>query len=152
MIVDRVCNVTNYTQLGGRLAAGLIFLKSHDLAGYEPGVYEIDGRQLYFTIQAYTTRPANEMDFENHRKYIDIQCMLDGQEKVEVSAASALSLTEEYADEKDMEFYSGNGCSTSVSLTQGYILVIYPGEAHKPCIQYNQTQKCKKVIIKVKVD
>ena len=150
MILDCISNIDRYTKLSERLTTALNFLKTHDFSTYEPGKYELDGDNIYFMIQAYMTKPDNEMKWENHRKYLDIQCILEGEEIAGVAPISSLTLIEEYSVEKDMEFYSNNEISTNVYLIPKTYAIFFPGEAHKPCVQCDKPVKCKKVIIKVK--
>lgn len=46
----------------------------------EVGRYEFDGG--YFMVQKGTTRPLEEGTFEAHRRYIDVQIVVEGSEEL----------------------------------------------------------------------
>ena len=67
-------------------------LRDTDFTKVEDGRYELDGENLFYFIQTYENNPANETP-EAHKKYIDIQCVLTGKERMDVGALE--DMTEE---------------------------------------------------------
>ena len=67
MIFDEKQNLDFYRNLGieGRYAKAVDFLKNTDLAALEPGKYEIDGKDVYANVTAYTTIPWEEAKYEH---------------------------------------------------------------------------------------
>lgn len=59
MIFDEKKNLDFYKNLGieGRYAKAVAFLQNTDLKALEPGKYEIDGKDVYANVTAYTTIP-----------------------------------------------------------------------------------------------
>jgi beta-galactosidase beta subunit len=80
MILDTIDNTRLYVGLHARFAKALEVLTDKTLSQKEDGKYAVDGDNIYYTIQRYTTKPLNEGKLEAHRKYIDIQFLLSGVE------------------------------------------------------------------------
>ena len=59
----------------------------------------------YINIDEYKTRDDSEIKLEAHRKYIDIQFLIQGEEKVYITDRNNLKVNVEYNDEKDIEFF-----------------------------------------------
>ena len=57
----------------------------------------------YINIDEYQTR--NKIKLEAHKKYIDIQFMIEGSERVFVTDLADLEVMEKYDENKDVEFY-----------------------------------------------
>ena len=81
MIFDSLKNIRNYEGLG-RVSEALRFAATTDFSAMECGKYQLDGDAIYYMVQEYETHEAR--DPEAHRKYIDIQCILEGVETVVV--------------------------------------------------------------------
>lgn len=67
MIFDEKQNLDFYRNLGieGRYAKAVDFLKNTDLAALEPGKYEIDGKDVYANVTAYTTIPWKRLSMRH---------------------------------------------------------------------------------------
>lgn len=113
------------------------------------GKHAIDGDKIFANVQSYDTK--DDAPFEGHRKYIDIQYMINGEEKVSVTDYSNCSTTEEYDEEKDIEFLKSNINAHYQVLEQGDFLVFFSQDAHQPALDNNQKRFVKKVIVKVAI-
>ena len=82
MITDTIQNAENYYKLGENFQKGFEFLKNTDLKNLENGKYQIDGENVFVSVQDYTTKPESEGKFEAHKKYADIQFIIKGEEKI----------------------------------------------------------------------
>jgi YhcH/YjgK/YiaL family protein len=79
MILDTLAQWRTYAALSPRLAKGFAFLETVSPTA-ALGRHEIDGDDVFALVQRYTTKPIEERVFESHRKYIDIQYVLQGRE------------------------------------------------------------------------
>ena len=147
MIKDNLKNADKYYSLSSSIEKALKFLRSTDFSKYEKGSYEIDGRNLYMNVEEYTTRVSDNI--EAHRKYIDIQYMINGEENMGVTTLDNLVVTQEYSDEKDVEFYKGEAPLTLVK--ENEFIIFYPTDAHLPCQVAEIPKPVKKVIVKIKI-
>lgn len=152
MILDSIKYADRYANLNERLTKGLRFLSTHDFAGDLPGEHKIDGDELYYSVRIYETKPESELKWENHRKYIDIQCVLDGEETIAVTDLSSLAITKEYAPDSDVEFLGGSIPGSKLQLRPGVFAVLFPGEGHKPGVMSEKIGTVKKVVFKVLAD
>ena len=86
MIFDTLENIKNYEGLG-RVYTALKFLADTDFSKVELGRYELQGDDIFYMVQRYETDPDKTIS-EAHKKYIDIQYMVDGEEIIGVSPIS----------------------------------------------------------------
>jgi beta-galactosidase beta subunit len=82
MILDRIENAYLYAGLNAGFAKAFEVLTDPKLSQKKDGKYAIDGENIYYIIQRYTTKPFSESKLEAHRKYIDIQFLLAGTELI----------------------------------------------------------------------
>ena len=105
MILDTIDNTRLYVGLHARFSKAFEILYDKTLSQKEDGKYPVDGENIYYTIQRYTTKPLSEGKLEAHRKYIDIQFLLEGQELLGYAPLKGLTTSEEYNPAKDIVFY-----------------------------------------------
>jgi YhcH/YjgK/YiaL family protein len=115
----------------------------------EPGRYDIDGDNCYYMVQRYDAKSPFESQFESHRDYIDIQIMIKGEEIIRFEDMRKLSLSKEYTP--DYELFTMNKDYDSVRLTDGELVIIFPGEPHAPGIRAEGTDgKVCKMVVKIR--
>ena len=73
----------------------------------EDNTYEINGKNLFYILTSYrTSSNIAEKYAEHHKKYIDVQLLLYGEEKFGYSDISSIKkVFKEYDEEKDIELY-----------------------------------------------
>ena len=148
MIKDRLKNAETYYTLSDGIKKGLQWLAESDLKTLEKGKYFIDNDDIYANVDEYETK--ENADFEAHRKYIDIQYMVDGEEFIGVTDIENCKTCIKYDETKDLEFFTAKDCFQT--LKNGEFLILFPHDAHKPCITINEKCKCKKIVVKVKIN
>ena len=161
MIVDQITNVDSayYAGLlrshGGsfklaeRLMLGLDFLKNENVQEMLPTRIELDGDKVFAMIQHYDTKPKEQGVWEAHRKYIDIQYVVEGQELMGYANLEHLKAGD-YNDEKDYLLLKGEG--SYVLMKPGTFVILTPQDAHIPQVAVDVPQPVKKVVVKVAVD
>jgi len=149
MIVDKIENANMYAALGERLAKGLELIQDPSMLEKEAGKYEVDGENLFYMIQSYTTKDKEEMLFEAHNDYIDIQAVIDGGETIGWAPADTLEVVEPY--KPDVYKCSDPDYFTELRLPKGTFAVFFPNDAHKPCYDYREKGPVFKVVVKVKI-
>ena len=115
------------------------------------GRYDIEGDDLFALVASYETSPAEERQFEAHKKYIDIQVILKGEETIGVSLANDLPLIETYSEEKDVMFFESPEAISTLVMKPGYFAVFYPHDIHRPNCLLQGKQAVRKVVVKVKI-
>ena len=123
-------------------------LKNQDLKNLAPGRYEIDGDNVYALITDNPTKPLDSVKWESHRNYIDLQSVINGEEKIGISPISKLTVSMPYDASKDIINYSGEG---KFYLAQpGTFFLFFPSDAHRPTVATGSNKPDKKVVIKIK--
>ena len=125
------------------------------LASLEPdcedGKYEIMGDDMYAQIESYDTKNIEGSKLETHQKFIDIQTLLFGSERMFYGAVSSLENCDEYNPEKDAAFYVYEADkAVEYVLTPGVFTIFFPNEGHMPQIALKSgSAPVKKVVIKI---
>ncbi|MCR3761285.1 YhcH/YjgK/YiaL family protein [Clostridium felsineum] len=151
MIVDKLENADLYVNVNSRLKKAFEFLKDNDIQKLSDGKYEIDGDNIYASVQSYVTQNEAEKRFESHEKYIDIQYISKGQEFIAWSPIENLTVEEAYSKEKDVAFYKDGTFSSKINLDEDYFCIFFPKDAHKPGCTLDKTSQIKKVVVKIKI-
>jgi YhcH/YjgK/YiaL family protein len=100
-------------------------------------------------VQQYQTKPLAEGKWESHRKYIDVQYVEEGVERIGWTPVAGLTVTEPYDEAKDIAFYQGDG--DFVTVPAGSFVILFPDDAHMPGIAVDKPSPVKKVVVKVRV-
>lgn len=146
MIKDHIKNFEKYASISLAFQKAFEFLRKKDLINLPTGRYEIDGDNIYVNIDEYETKISDNV--ESHKKYIDIQYLIKGEENIGVASPNNLKIIEEYNDEKDIVFY--NGDTRKIKIKENEFVIFYPEDAHLPCQIINFPQKVKKAVVKIK--
>ena len=117
----------------------------------DPGRYEIDGLNLFFMVNHYETKPSEEVLFEAHREYADIQYVYEGEEFIGVAPLKAGTETVAYNPEKDIAFYEVKE-AVSHKAAADRIFILFPEDLHQPGVMTSLPAPVKKVVIKVKLE
>jgi YhcH/YjgK/YiaL family protein len=151
MVFDSIENYKLYTNLSPRIASALKIAAETDFNKLEDGKYPVDGNNLFYMVQRYKTAPIMEK-IEAHRKYIDIQLMAKGSERMFVDNIDGLKVYTPYSDEKDVEFFKAEKKLNHIDVREGMFLIFWPGDAHMPGRQIDKSQDVTKVVFKIKAD
>lgn len=148
MISDNLENINKYNIVSIKVLDFLKNLTPDTVTGH----YEIDDT-AYANIDVYNTKDITECRFEAHKKYIDIQMLLLGEERLDYVSVDGLDVSEEYSDEKDVMFFKEpKKHFDTISLEPFKFAMLYPYEAHKPQVNIgNKSKTVKKVVVKIKV-
>ncbi len=117
----------------------------------DPGRYEIDGKNLFFMVNHYDTKPSGEVSFEAHREYADIQYVFEGEELIGVAPLAEGTETIPYSSEKDIAFYEVQE-AVSHKAAADRIFILFPEDLHQPGVMTDMPLPVKKVVIKVKLE
>lgn len=152
MIFDEKKNLGFYRNLGikGRYAKAVDFLMNTDLAGLEPGRYEIDGTDVVANVHEYTTVSWEEAKYEAHEAFTDIQYIIKGSEVMTYAPTHEMTVETPYNSEKDVVFYQDNMSGLRMTVKEGQYAIFFPWDAHKPKAADGQPAYTKKIVIKIK--
>ncbi len=148
MIFDHINHIDCYKGIHPRIFRGLQLLQTVDFSTMELGRYEVEGDDLFYMVQAYTTRP-NDGQGEAHKKYVDIQCILAGQEQIGLERLNDQSILVDGRPDGDIWFYKIGG--DTITLNPNQFAVLWPQDIHGPGFCVGTPSDCRKVVIKVKI-
>ena len=148
MIVDTLAQAFRYEPLHAGFKAAFDFLRDTDLRSLADGRTEIDGDRLFALTQSYETKPVADGKLEAHRKYIDIQFIVSGEEYIGYAPLDDQPESTPFDVEKDIGFYHGDA-DCFVKLSAGMFAIFFPHDAHLPGRYLAVSSQVKKVVLKV---
>lgn len=151
MIRGHISDLEKYGSLHKGFSEILKFIKNNDLSTRVVGKYTIEGTDSFVLIQQYTTKGFEEIQWESHCKYIDVQYILSGAEKMGVMPVSQLTVSTVYSQEKDMTFYEEVEDFVYFEVKENHMAIFFPEDAHKPSCLIDKAREVKKAVFKVPV-
>ena len=130
MIKDQLVNASLYDTVHPLFKAAFAWISGNASPEIQDGRFELNGNKLVAITQHYSTHPFDSKKFETHQKYIDIQYMVSGSEKIYLGDPNGMTVAIPHNETKDIAFFEGRG--HSVTLNAGDFLIIWPHEAHAP--------------------
>jgi YhcH/YjgK/YiaL family protein len=149
MIVDKIENSGLYSQSGTRIARAFQYLHTTDFSKLAAGKYEIESDDIFAIVSEYETKDIQDCALEAHRKYIDIQYLLEGSELIGVTSLKKQIASKAYSEEDDYALYADH--SSLLELEAGRFAIFFPEDLHMPGVKNKQKAQVRKVIIKVRV-
>lgn len=149
MIIDTLAHASQYIGLTPNLDRAIRYMMETDFAAMETGRYEVDGDNVYCMLQENTCKPPEDTKWEIHRDYIDIQLgLLDG-EGIGYAPASMITRWEAYQSEKDVALSDDKQPGIILPLKKGTFVVLFPHDAHRPCIRLSEASNGRKIVLKI---
>lgn len=123
-------------------------LNAYHLDAFEKVVLDENN---YALEQTYFSKDRDKCFFESHRKNIDVQFILEGEEIIEVDNIQNLDIKFQYNENMDLIKYDDSKFSSSIKIKKGDVAIFFPEDAHMPCIKINDSEKIIKTVVKVAV-
>lgn len=153
MILDRLAHAAAYRRLSPSLAKAFDYLEATDFTGLADGRHDIDGDRVFAIVQHNRTKAPAVAIWEAHRKYIDVQYMVEGTERMGYLPLDKAIVSTPYDAEKDAAFYKpGNDL---IEVGAGSFAVFGPQDVHAPGLVAGSPAtpaEVVKVVVKVAVD
>ena len=150
MIVDRLERAELYYGMGDRIATALRWLQKHADEPLDEGKHTVRGETIYALVQNYEPKAAEDASIEAHRKYIDVQYVAKGIERMGWADVGTVQEKGAYDAEGEFQFYTG---STSwVTATAGTFMIFMPQDAHVPGVSTEGSGRVRKIVVKVAID
>lgn len=132
MILDELSNADRYLPMHPGFAAGIEQLRRPDLETLPVGSCPIDGERLILIIGQDPGRGREGAKLEAHRRYIDIQFAIAGDEQIGWRpTGECLGPQDAFCTEHDFVLFSDRP-DCWLSVTPGKFAVFYPEDAHAP--------------------
>ncbi|HEX2099546.1 MAG TPA: YhcH/YjgK/YiaL family protein [Candidatus Synoicihabitans sp.] len=101
--------------------------------------------------QVYRTKPRAEGRLEAHRKYVDLQALVQGGEWMRVIDATELKVEEDRLEERDVRFFFDAPEASDWRIRVGDVVVFFPIDAHMPSLALGDPAVVYKTVVKVPV-
>ncbi len=134
------------------IQTALDYLKKTDFKSMEPGVYEIQGKEIYAQVIKATTKEIAEARPEVHEKYVDVQFLVTGEEKLGFTPDTGEYEIDEKFDERDLIFYKEVKNEGFITASPGCYSIFFPSDVHRPTVAVSKPMEILKVVMKVSVD
>ncbi len=129
------------------------YLKATDLVKLENGKHEIEGEKIFMQLFEITTKDVQEVKPEVHRKYIDLQFSVDGNEYIGCAPDPGnLEICENLLDTRDIIFYKEVENESFLNMQKDCFAVFFPHDVHRPGLVNKEPKTIRKAVIKISVD
>ncbi|MGE5429664.1 MAG: YhcH/YjgK/YiaL family protein [Syntrophomonadaceae bacterium] len=148
MVFDSLSKFYNYASIHPQFNSVSRFLSFVNIAELPVGKHIVNEDGTFANIDEYETKDISRGFIECHRKYIDIQIMLRGSEKIGICHKDS-AIETEFNEEKD--FGKLEGRADFITLKENYFVIFFPHDGHMPQILNGSPAGVKKMVIKVPV-
>ena len=148
MILDSLKNSALYENVNPRMKKAFALIASTDWTKMEPGIHELDGKDIYVNVMERELKQKSDAKLEVHNEYIDIQVLVTGKEEAfGWSERKDLRMPQgEFDTEKDIQFFD-DVPQTYYTLRPGQFTVLFPEDGHAPMVGEGTVRK---IIVKVR--
>lgn len=142
----------NPCRLPAAIEKALNFLRTTDFRQLSPGVVEIEGKDIFAQIIDLTTRDMVDNQPEVHRRYLDIQFLAWGEEKIGIAIDTGNNdISESLLEQRDIIFYRNSENESFIEMVPGSYAVFFPQDVHRPACNKTRATPIRKVVVKVAV-
>src|SRR3989338_607102 len=147
MILSTLSEPGRYAALHPLFPRAFEFIRNTDLLALAPGRYPIVGEQLFVVVENIAGRTREAAKLECHRRYIDIQLVLEGTDEMGWKALT--DCTQPVSDYKeDIQFFH-DAPETWIVAPPGAFCIFFPEDAHAPLVSAGHISK---TIFKIAVE
>jgi YhcH/YjgK/YiaL family protein len=147
MIYDKLSRFALYCAIHPLFPNVSNILTHTDLNSLEEGKLILsDG--IFVIKSTYETRPIEERFIECHQRFIDVQILLKGQERVGICHREEC-VAAPYCPETDLQCLQGN--PDFIRLSPGNFALFFPNDGHMPQVCVGSPEQVTKVVIKIPV-
>ena len=148
MILASLAEADRYLALHPLFPHAFEFLCNTDLKALASGKHDIQGEQIFAIVEACTGRTRAEAKLECHRRYIDIQLVLEGVDEMGWRpVAECVDPATDYDAARDIRFFNDAPVSW-VATPPGSFCLFFPDDAHAPLVSAGVIRK---VVVKIAV-
>jgi YhcH/YjgK/YiaL family protein len=150
MIADCLEHADRYLVLHAGLRPAFDFLRQTGLERLPDGRIDLDGDRAYVLLQRYATHPPAEGRLEAHQRYLDVQCLLSGSERIGYAPVPAgRAVATPYDAGRDIGFYAGD-CDF-LTLRPGGFMLFWPWDGHMPGCHDGPPATVRKAVVKLRL-
>lgn len=152
MIITNVNNEIQNKSLAKDIRFCIEFAKKNEnkILSLVNGSYDVGYNNIKMNLGKYFTKKENEKFWESHKKYLDVQIMINGTEKVAINDIRDMEV-KSFDEEKDLTILEGDKAFDIIMKT-GDVLVFFPNDVHKPELNVSENDdsgNIRKIVTKV---
>jgi YhcH/YjgK/YiaL family protein len=151
MIIDLLSNAKLYVALGPAFIKAFEYLQQTNFHALVKGKYEIDGSRLFAIVNEYDTVDMAGEQMEAHKKYIDVQYIVQGAELIGHDFLCGQTPSKVYDENADFMLFGEKPAFFS-KLQEGQFAIFFPTDLHMPNIMIAQPVRVKMVVLKIAVE
>ena len=152
MIVTDLQLIERQLPMTPQMQQAVEFLRRTDLLDLPDGNVPIDEKRVFAILQRYRTAHFDAPKFEYHRKYIDLQYILSGEEIIGWAPAAGMTALFSYDEGQDICFgLMEPGKWSPVRLVAGQLAVLWPEDGHAPRLATERVCLVRKIVVKIAV-
>ena len=142
MIFDSLKNSALYYPVSPRLEKAFGFIASTDWETMEPGIHELDGKDIYVNVMEPELKKPADAKLEIHDAYIDIQVLIRGEQETFgwSERADLRKPLGEFDAGKDIRFFDDEP-QTFYTLRPGQFTIFFPEDGHAPMFGEGNVRK-----------
>ena len=159
MIITNVNNEIQNKILAKDIRFCIEFAKKNEnkILSLVNGSYDVGYNNIKMNLGKYFTKSENEKFWESHKKYLDVQIMINGTEKVAINDIRDMEV-KSFDEERDLTILEGDKAFDIIMKT-GDVLVFFPNDVHKPELNISENDNSgnirkivTKVVFKIEID
>lgn len=159
MIITNVNNEIQNKSLAKDIRFCIEFAKKNEnkILSLVNGSYDVGYNNIKMNLGKYFTKSENEKFWESHKKYLDVQIMINGTEKVAINDIRDMEV-KSFDEERDLTILEGDKAFDIIMKT-GDVLVFFPNDVHKPELNVSENDDSgnirkivTKVVFKIEID
>ena len=152
MIITNVNNEIQNKSLAKDIRFCIEFAKKNEnkILSLVNGSYDVGYNNIKMNLGKYFTKSENEKFWESHKKYLDVQIMINGTEKVAINDIRDMEV-KSFDEERDLTILEGDKAFNIIMKT-GDVLVFFPNDVHKPELNVSENDdsgNIRKIVTKV---
>jgi XTP/dITP diphosphohydrolase len=150
MIFDHISHPYRYScpQLP-QLSLAFDWISKQSFSTLPDGQYAILGEEVFAILSSYETKAGELGKWEAHRRYADLQYMVEGSELMGYAPLSIMEEITEYNEENDFALFDGPG--EFLHFQEGMYAVFMPEDVHMPGIELEEKETVRKLVIKIEI-
>jgi len=132
----------------------LAFMAATDFQAAGSGTVLLPGRpesDVYIAVQSYSTRPAQDLAPEAHRRFTDVHLIVQGRETIGwAPLRPGLPVKTPYSAKADIEFFGAVPGESFIELGQDDYLIADLDDVHRPRCQSGPVVTVVKAVAKIR--
>ena len=146
MILATLALADRYATLHPLFARAFAFLRDTDLKALEPGKHPVLDERIFAIVESCEGRTRQEAKLECHRRYIDIQLVLEGVDEMGWKPLTeCVDPVSDYNEARDIRFFN-DPPSSWIATPAGSFCLFFPDDAHAPLVS---SGLIRKVVVKI---